>query len=137
MIKHAAGWMHGGLTASLEKLIIDAEVLQMVAASLEPFEVNSETLARDAIREVGPGGHFFGCEHTLSRYEDAFYAPLLSNWSNHESWLEAGSVNTEQRANQIWKQLLKEYQQPDIDPAIDDALQDYIARRKLTLDSAG
>jgi trimethylamine--corrinoid protein Co-methyltransferase len=137
MIKHAAGWMHGGLTASLEKLIIDAEVLQMVAASLEPFEVNSETLARDAIREVGPGGHFFGCEHTMSRYEDAFYAPLLSNWSNHESWLEAGSVNTEQRANQIWKQLLKEYQQPDIDPAIDDALQDYVARRKLTLNSAG
>jgi trimethylamine--corrinoid protein Co-methyltransferase len=135
MIKHAAGWLHGGLTASLEKLIIDAEVLQMVAASLEPFEVNSETLARDAIREVGPGGHFFGSEHTMSRYEDAFYAPLLSNWSNHESWLEAGSVNTEQRANQVWKQLLKEYQQPEIDPAIDEALQDYVARRKLALRS--
>jgi trimethylamine--corrinoid protein Co-methyltransferase len=133
MIKHAAGWLHGGLTASLEKLIIDAEVLQMVAASLEPFEVNSETLARDAIREVGPGGHFFGSEHTMSRYEDAFYVPLLSNWSNHESWLEAGSVNTEQRANQVWKQLLKEYQQPDIDPAIDEALQDYVARRKLEM----
>jgi trimethylamine--corrinoid protein Co-methyltransferase len=131
MIKHAAGWMHGGLTASLEKLIIDAEVLQMVAASLEPFEVNSDTLALDAIREVGPGGHFFGSSHTISRYEDAFYAPLLSNWSNHESWLEAGSINTEQRANQIWKQLLKEYQQPDIDPAIDEALQDYVARGKL------
>ena len=131
MIKHAAGWLHGGLTASLEKLIIDAEVLQMVAASLEPFEVNSDTLARDAIREVGPGGHFFGSEHTMSRYEDAFYAPLLSNWSNHESWLEAGSVNTEQRANQLWKQLLKEYQQPEIDPAIDEALQDYVARKKL------
>jgi trimethylamine---corrinoid protein Co-methyltransferase len=130
MIKHAAGWLHGGLTASLEKLIIDAEVLQMVAASLEPFEVNSETLARDAIREVGPGGHFFGSEHTVSRYEDAFYTPLLSNWSNHESWLEAGSVNTEQRANQIWKQLLREYQQPGIDPAIDEALGDYVARRK-------
>ena len=135
MIKHAAGWLHGGLTASLEKLIIDAEVLQMVAASLEPFEVNSETLARDAIREVGPGGHFFGSEHTMSRYEDAFYAPLLSNWSNHESWLEAGSVNTEQRANQVWKQLLKEYQQPEIDPAIDEALQDYVARRKPELQS--
>ena len=135
MIKHAAGWLHGGLTASLEKLIIDAEVLQMVAASLEPFEVNSETLARDAIREVGPGGHFFGSEHTMSRYEDAFYAPLLSNWSNHESWLEAGSVNTEQRANQVWKQLLKEYQQPEIDPAIDEALRDYVARRKPELQS--
>ena len=136
MIKHAAGWLHGGLTASLEKLIIDAEVLQMVAASLEPFEVNRETLAREAIREVGPGGHFFGSPHTMARYEDAFYAPLLSNWSNHESWLEAGSVNTEQRANQIWKQLLKEYQQPEIDPAIDEALQDYVARRKLEINKA-
>jgi len=137
MIKHAAGWLHGGLTASLEKLIIDAEVLQMVAASLEPFEVNSETLARDAIREVGPGGHFFGSAHTMERYEKAFYAPLLSNWSNHESWLEAGSVNTEQRANQIWKQLLKEYQQPPLDPAIDDALQDYVARRKQEMGTPG
>jgi len=133
MIKHAAGWLHGGLTASLEKLIIDAEVLQMVAASLEPFEVNSETLARDAIREVGPGGHFFGSAHTMERYETAFYAPMLSNWSNHESWLEAGSVNTEQRANQIWKQLLSEYQQPPLDPTIDEALQDYVARRKLEM----
>jgi trimethylamine--corrinoid protein Co-methyltransferase len=130
MIKHAAGWLHGGLTASMEKLIIDAEVLQMVAASLKPFEVNSETLARDAIGEVGPGGHFFGSAHTMERYESAFYAPLLSNWSNHESWLEAGSVNTEQRANQIWKQLLKEYQQPPIDPAIDEALREYVIRRK-------
>jgi trimethylamine--corrinoid protein Co-methyltransferase len=134
MIKHAAGWLHGGLTASLEKLIIDAEVLQMVAASLEPFEVNAETLALDAIREVGPGGHFFGSAHTMDRYQDAFYAPLLSNWSNYESWLEAGSVNAEQRANQIWKQLLQEYRQPDIDPAVDEALRDYVSRRKPELE---
>jgi trimethylamine--corrinoid protein Co-methyltransferase len=130
MIKHAAGWLHGGLTASFEKLIIDAEVLQMVAASLEPFEVDAETLALDAIREVGPGGHFFGSEHTMERYETAFYAPLLSDWSNYETWLEAGSINTEQRANRIWKQLLAEYEQPPIDPAIDEALADYVARRK-------
>jgi trimethylamine--corrinoid protein Co-methyltransferase len=130
LIKHAAGWLHGGLTASLEKLIIDAEILQMVAASLEPFEVNEETIALEAIGEVGPGGHFFGSPHTMERYESAFYAPLLSNWDNHETWLEAGSVDAEQRANQIWKQLLKEYQQPDIDPAIDEALRDYMGRRK-------
>ena len=133
MIKHAAGWLHGGLTASLEKLIIDAEVLQMVAASLEPFEVNAETLAVDAIREVGPGGHFFGTAHTMERYQTAFYAPLLSNWDNHETWLESGAITTEQRAHQIWKQLLAEYQQPDIDPAIDEALQDYVERRKPEL----
>jgi trimethylamine--corrinoid protein Co-methyltransferase len=133
LIKHAAGWLHGGLTASLEKLIIDAEILQMVAAGLEPFEVNPETLALDAIREVGPGGHFFGSSHTMERYETAFYAPLVSNWDNHETWLEAGSVSTEQRANQIWKQMLREYEQPAIDPGIDEALKDYVARRKLEI----
>ena len=136
MIKHAAGWLHGGLTASLEKLIIDAEVLQMVASSLEPFEVNDDTLALDAIREVGPGGHFFGSAHTMARYEQAFYAPLLSNWSNYETWLESGSVTTEQRANQIWKQLLREYRQPPIDPSVDEALLDYVSRRKREIDKA-
>jgi trimethylamine--corrinoid protein Co-methyltransferase len=135
MIKHAAGWLHGGLTASLEKLIIDAEVLQMVAASLEPFAVDADSLALQAIHEVGPGGHFFASEHTMARYRNAFYAPLLSNWSNHESWLEAGSVNTEQRANQIWKQLLREYSQPAIDPAIDEALLEYVTRRKNRIGS--
>jgi trimethylamine--corrinoid protein Co-methyltransferase len=135
LIKHAAGWLHGGLTASLEKLIIDAEILQMVAASLEPFEVSEETLALDAIREVGPGGHFFGSAHTMERYQTAFYAPLVSNWDNHETWLEAGSVSTEQRANQIWKQMLREYEQPAIDPGIDEALQDYVVRRKIEINT--
>jgi len=130
LIKHAAGWLHGGLTASLEKLIIDAEILQMVAASLEPFEVSKETIALEAIAEVGPGGHFFGSPHTMERYENAFYTPILSNWDNHETWLEAGSIDAGQRANQIWKQLLQEYQKPAIDPAIDEALIDYMERRK-------
>ena len=135
LIKHAAGWLHGGLTASLEKLIIDAEILQMVAASLEPFEVSAETLALDAIREVGPGGHFFGSSHTMERYQTAFYAPLLSNWSNYESWLENGEVTTEQQANRIWKKMLQDYEQPPIDPGIDEALRDYVSRRKLLIES--
>ena len=130
LIKHAAGWLHGGLTASFEKLIIDAETLQMMAATIEPFEVNKETLALDAIREVGPAGHFFGTEHTMQRYQSAFYSPLLSNWDNYETWLERGSVNSEQRANQIWKQMLQEYQQPEIDPGVDEALRDFVTRRK-------
>ena len=135
MIKHAAGWLHGGLTASLEKLIIDAEVLQMVAASLEPFAVDAETLALDAIAEVGPGGHFFGSPHTMARYEDAFYAPLLSDWNNYETWLEAGAETADVRANRIWKRLLADYEQPPIDPAIDAALGDYVARRKRELEA--
>ncbi len=130
LIKHAAGWMHGGLTASFEKLIIDAEMLQMMAATIRPFEVNEDTLALEAVRDVGPAGHFFGTEHTMSRYQQAFYSPLVSNWDNYETWQERGSITSEQRANQIWKQLLQEYQQPATDPAVDEALQDYVRKRK-------
>ncbi len=133
LIMHAAGWLHGGLTASLEKLIIDAEMLQMIAAYLEPLVVNIDTLALDAIKEVGPAGHFFGTPHTMERYEKAFYSPLLSNWDNYETWLERGSINSEQRANQIWKQLLREYERPSTDPAIDEALLDYVDRRKRNI----
>ncbi|MEM7292702.1 MAG: trimethylamine methyltransferase family protein [Pseudomonadota bacterium] len=130
VIKHAAGWLHGGLTASLEKLIIDAEMLQMMAAWTEPLIVDEDTLALDAVRDVGPAGHYFGTAHTMSRYETAFYAPLLSNWDNYENWLERGAITSEQRANQIWKQMLLEYEQPTIDPGVDEALRDYVERRK-------
>ena len=130
MINHAAGWLGGGLTASFEKLIIDAEMLQMMAAYLEPPEVSDAALALDAIDDVGPGGHFFGTEHTIVRYETAFYSPLLSNWDNYETWVERGSIDAVRRANQIWHQLLDEYEQPPIDPGIDDALRDYVERRR-------
>ena len=133
MIKHAAGWMHGGLTASFEKLIIDADLLQMMATWLQPIEVNDATLALDAIREVGPGGHFFGCAHTMERYESAFYQPMVSNWDNYELWLERGEQDSAQRANVIWKQLLNEYEQPPIDEAIDEALREYMVRRKAEI----
>lgn len=133
IIVHAAGWLEGGLTASFEKLIIDAEMLQMMSEYLRPIEVNDETIALDAIAEAGPGGHFFGVEHTMSRYETAFYQPFLSEQRNFESWQEAGSVDTELRANRIWKQLLKDYQQPPLDPAIDEELTAYVARRKESL----
>lgn len=130
MINHAAGWLGGGLTASFEKLIIDAEMLQMMAAYFTPPEVSEQTLGLEAIREVGSGGHFFGTDHTLARYETAFYTPLLSNWDNHDTWVERGGIDAERRAHQIWRQLLEEYQQPPIDPAIDEALRAYVARRK-------
>jgi len=135
LINHAAGWMSGGLTASFEKLIIDAEILQMMAAYLEPPAVNDATLALDAMRDVGHGGHFFGTAHTLERYETAFYAPLVSDWDNYENWRDRGSLSTAQRANKIWKQLLSEYEQPQIDPGTDEALRDYVARRKEEISS--
>jgi len=132
LVNHAAGWLEGGLTASFEKLIIDAEMLQMMAEYLRPIEVNDDELAVDAIAEVGPGGHHFGTSHTLERYESAFYTPIVSNRQNFEAWKEDGSIDVATRANAIWKQLLNEYEQPPLDPAIDEALVDYVARRAGT-----
>jgi len=129
-VLHAAGWLEGGLTASFEKMVVDAEMLRMMAAFLKPLEVSEETLAFDAMREVGPGGHFFGAAHTLARYETAFYSPLLSDWRNFETWEEAGAQTATMRANGIWKAMLAAYQPPPIDPGIDEALKDYVARRK-------
>ena len=133
MIMHAAGWLGGGLTGSFEKLIIDAEMLQMIAAYNDPPSVDEASLALDGIREVGPGGHHFGSEHTMQRYETAFYEPLLSNWDNYNTWLERGQVTADKRASQICKQLLLEYRQPAIDPEIDAALIAYVEKRKLEI----
>jgi trimethylamine--corrinoid protein Co-methyltransferase len=135
LVNHAAGWLEGGLTASFEKLIIDAEMLQMMAETLKPIVVNDEELALDAIAEVPPGGHHFGTAHTLERYETAFYTPILSTRQNFEAWTEEGGIRSARRANTIWKQLLAEYQKPAIDPAIEEALGDYVARRKHEIEN--
>jgi trimethylamine--corrinoid protein Co-methyltransferase len=130
LVKHGAGWMEGGLVSSYEKLMVDAEILQMLAEFLQPLAVNDDTLALDAIGQVPPGGHFFGADHTIARYETAFYAPILSDWRNFETWREAGSLDTARRANALWKKLLAEFQPPVLDPAVTEALDDYVARRK-------
>ncbi|NOZ33429.1 MAG: methyltransferase, partial [Alphaproteobacteria bacterium] len=87
-------------------------------------------LAFDAIREVGPDGHFFGIQHTQDRYETAFYSPFISDWSNFENWEDAGSVQTPQRANGIWKSIIAEYEPPALDEAIREELAEFVARRK-------
>ncbi|MGQ0676166.1 MAG: trimethylamine methyltransferase family protein, partial [Rhodospirillales bacterium] len=129
-ILHSAGWMEGGLTASFEKTIVDVDLLQMVASFLEPLDVNSDTLALDAMREVGPGGHYFGAAHTQARFKTAFYAPLISDWRNFESWREAGSPTAAEKANRLWKEALARYQRPPMDKAIEEELDAFIARRK-------
>ncbi len=133
LIHHAVGWLEGGLTASFEKCIVDAEMLQMLAESLRPIDLDEDTFGFEAMREVGPGGHFFGVDHTLERYTDAFYQPLLSDWRNFETWQEAGSLSATQRANGLWKKLLETYQPPPLDPAIDEALLAYMAQRKQAI----
>jgi len=136
LVNHAAGWLESGLTASFEKLIVDAEMLQMMVENLRPIEVNKDQLAMDAIAEVAPGGHHFGTSHTLQRYETAFYRPMVSSRQNFESWQEAGSKDTAIRANKIWKSLLAQYEKPPIDPGIEEALGEYAARRKREIAGA-
>jgi trimethylamine--corrinoid protein Co-methyltransferase len=130
LVKHGAGWMEGGLVASYEKMIVDAEILQCMAEVLAPIVVDDDTLALDAIAEVPPGGHFFGAAHTLSRYASAFYAPMLSDRRNFEQWREAGASTAEQRANVIWKAILASFEPPPLEPAIDEELRAFIAKRK-------
>ena len=130
LIEHAAGWMHGGLTASFEKLILDAENLAMMQSYLEPIRTDPDSLATEAIAAVGPGGHFFGASHTMSRFQDAFYTPLVSNWDNYPQWLQKGGQDATQRATAVWKSLLADHQDPGIDPGIQESLQDYVTRRK-------
>ena len=133
LIYHAAGWLEGGLLASFEKLIIDCEMLQHMTAMLEPLKIDLAETGLDAMKEVGPGGHFFGCEHTIARYKTAFYEPFLSNWQNSENWLIGGSKDATQRATDIWPKILKEFEPPTTDLAIKEELEAYMAKRKEAL----
>jgi trimethylamine---corrinoid protein Co-methyltransferase len=126
---HGAGWMEGGLQASFEKMVIDADLLHMVSAALDPIVVDDDTLAFDAIAEVGPGGHFFGTAHTQARYRSEFYRPLISDWRNYETWQDAGSPEAVQKANQLVKLFLREYQEPSLDEARKAELVEFVERR--------
>ena len=130
LLIHGAGWMHGGLTASYEKLILDAEMLGMMQAYLEPIRTDEASIGLDAIADAGAGGHFFDTAHTMARYETAFHTPMLSNWDNYPQWLDKGSIELPAKANKVWKQLLGEYEPPPLDAGIAEAVADYVARRK-------
>jgi trimethylamine--corrinoid protein Co-methyltransferase len=130
LVKHGAGWMEGGLVASFEKLIVDAEILQMMSEVLQPIPVDDASLGLDAIAEVGPGGHFFGAAHTLERYETAFYRPILSDWRNYETWIEDGGRTATERASAIWRRLLAETVPPPIEPDRAEAIAAFVVRRK-------
>ncbi len=130
MIMHSFGWLEGGLRASFEKIVIDLEMVQTLMKTMEPVDFSEAELGLDAMREVGPGGHFFGAAHTLERYETAFYQPVLSDWRTWETWHQDGAVDATQRAHKVYKKLLAEYEDPAMDPAIREDLTGFIARRK-------
>lgn len=130
LIMHGAGWLEGGLVASFEKFILDCDLIQMVGEFLQPLETTEDALGVEAIREVGPGGHFFGAQHTLARYTNAFYSPIVSDWRNNQQWLAAGKPEAWQKANAVWKQALADYQEPAIDPAVKEELDAFVEKRK-------
>lgn len=133
LVHHGLGWLEGGLTASMEKTVIDAELIREWAEALKPIDVSDEALALEAIKGVAPGGHFFGESHTLARYATAFYQPLVSDWRNYQTWAEDGAKTATERALQVWKRLLAEYEPPPMDPGVDEALVAFMERRKEEL----
>ena len=128
-ILHGHGWIEGGLCASYEKVILDAEMNQMMEAFLQPAIVNKDTLGVEAIAEVGPANHFFAAQQTLDRYETEHYNPMLSDWRNFESWRDAGSETAAQRANKIWKQLLEGYEEPKLKSEVEEGLSAFVDKR--------
>lgn len=130
LLLHGAGWLESGLTASAEKFVLDVEMLQMFAEIFKPLAVTGDELAVEAIAAVGHGGHFFGTQHTLARFETAFYSPLLSDWSNFETWTEKGCANATERAAGIVRRTLADFAPPPLDPARSEAMRDFMARRR-------
>ncbi|MCW1919729.1 trimethylamine methyltransferase family protein [Rhodobacter sp. KR11] len=132
MVYHAAGWLEGGLIASPEKFVMDCEVLQMIQRYFEEatFATTDEDLAFDAIKEVGPSGHYFGVAHTQARYATAFYAPIVSDWRNYEAWNLDGAQWTAERAHKIYKAILADFEAPAMNGDHHEELKRFVAKRK-------
>jgi trimethylamine--corrinoid protein Co-methyltransferase len=132
-VMHAAGWLEGGLVSCYEKFIIDVELLRMLRVQFTPLEIGEASLAFDAHLEVGHGGHFLGAQHTLERFRECFYRPLLSSTSNFERWTRMGAKDAAARASDIYQRTLAEYQPPPLDDAVRAELDDFVARRRAEL----
>jgi trimethylamine--corrinoid protein Co-methyltransferase len=132
-INHATGWLEGGLCTGFEKTILDADLCGKLIEFCSGIDLSDNAQAMEAIAEVGPGNHFLASAHTLSNFESAFYCSTTGDANSFEQWQEEGSQSAGKRANKMWKQLLIEYQQPALDEAKLEALQDYVERRKASM----
>jgi len=132
-VLHSAGWLEAGLAAGYGKFMMDADQIAMLQRFAGNLDLSEEARAMEAIREVGPGGHYLGCAHTQRNFKTAFYTSQLADNNSFEQWEAEGGRDLDQRATQAAKQLLARYEPPALDPAIDEALLDFIARRKAEL----
>jgi trimethylamine--corrinoid protein Co-methyltransferase len=132
-VMHAAGWLEGGLVSCYEKFIIDIELLRELRVEFTPLEITESSLAFGAHEEVGHGGHFLGAEHTMERFRECFYRPLLSSTANFERWLKLGGKDTAARAGEIWRAKLEHFEPPPLDDAIRAELDDFVQRRRREL----
>jgi len=132
-VMHSAGWLEGGLVAGFEKFIIDVELVQMLKHEFTPLEIDEASMAFDAHQEVGHGGHFLGAAHTMERFRDCFYRPMLSSSDNYERWMRNGAKDTATRAGEIYKKKLAEFEPPPLDDAIREELEAYVTRRRAEL----
>ncbi len=129
VIIHAAGWVESGLSASFEKFILDVDMVQMFAEAFQPLGTSEAEIGLEAISSVDPGGHFFGVDHTLERYDTAFYEPLVFTRQNFGQWTEAGSQTATERANPIWKQIVEDFEPPPLDDGVRAELDEFVERR--------
>ena len=129
LLLHGAGWLEGGLLTSFEKMVIDADLLNMVTAMLQPITVDDAALAVEAIAEVGPAGHFFGTRHTQDRYATEHFAPMVSSWTNFEMWDEGGRLESHQRAEALARTLIDAHVEPPMPAERRAALDEFVDRR--------
>ena len=131
-VLHAAGWLEGGLTMGYEKFILDADQCGMMGVFVNGMDLSENGQALDAILGNTPGQHFLGTAHTLANFETAFYRSEVADNNSLEQWIEDGSKEAPQRANAIWKRMLADYQAPPLDAGVDEALREFVARRKAS-----
>ncbi len=130
---HSAGWLEGGLVASYEKFVLDTDQLAIMMHMMRGMDASDSSQALSAIREVGPGGHFLGCQHTQDHYEEAFYQSTCADYSSFEQWLEEGGRTAADRAGSVVQRLLAEYEDPGIDAAVDESIKAFMARRRAEI----
>ena len=129
---HACGWLEGGLVSSYEKFVLDADQLGTLHHLAKGVSMDDNGQAMDAIREVGPGGHYLGCQHTQANFKSAFWRTDVLDYKPYETWEEEGARDSATLANQRVKKLLRDFQAPTLDPGIAEALESYVAQRKAS-----